>query len=189
MCVHMPQYTYGGQRSLAGVTSLLPACGLQGSNSGLQAWWQAPYPLSQLTIFFPWVYEMFSLMWDNTDLHSGMNKLSWGSSLVLGLTANSQHILSGEVVPTCNLSSVWETEAGGPGGEDHFQLSRVGGQLGTCETVSKQMNKQTEWDSLTKGHPGNLRVFAVQSSRFQVCYPEHHRSFLFNKMCYCSSLS
>lgn len=65
-----------------------------------------------------------------------MSKLSWGSSLVLGLTANPQHILSGEVVPACNLSNVWETEAGGPGGKDHFQLSRVGGQLGICETLS-----------------------------------------------------
>lgn len=34
------QHMYGGQRTTAGVGSLLPPCGSQGLNSDLQAWWQ-----------------------------------------------------------------------------------------------------------------------------------------------------
>jgi hypothetical protein len=70
-----------------------------------------------------------------------MSKLGWGYSLVLGLTTYPHHVLSGEVVHTCNLSSAWEMEAGGPGGKNCPQLSRVGGQLRTNETLS--LNKRT----------------------------------------------
>lgn len=43
LCVYMPLHAYN-RGHLAGVTSLLPLCWSQGSNSGCQAWWQSSEP-------------------------------------------------------------------------------------------------------------------------------------------------